>query len=95
MTPLFYPSLNLKAYQDSYIEVYVFDSVTLEPIAGAYITLYDEYYYVYLYVTTDSNGFANFTNLLPSIYYINLPCYYICWCLFKCCFWFRSSIWNC
>ena len=72
MTPLFYPSLNLKAYQDSYIEVYVFDSVTLEPIAGAYITLYDEYYYVYLYVTTDSNGFANFTNLLPSIYYINL-----------------------
>ncbi|GAH81099.1 unnamed protein product, partial [marine sediment metagenome] len=53
---------------NGFIDVYVYDSGTLNPIVGADVTLYSEYGYYLTQGVTDITGFYNFTGLGVAMY---------------------------
>jgi len=53
-----------------YLEVYVYDSLTLNPIQSAWVTFYTEYYYFIIDGYVDINGLFNCSNLGPGNYII-------------------------
>lgn len=69
-TPLFSPSLTIKAQTDGYIEVNVVEDTTSDPIDSAEIYLYDENYTFLEFSFTNVTGFYNFTGLEVGIYYV-------------------------
>lgn len=60
----------LVSAQSGYIEYYVYDAYTLNPIVGAEVLLFDENGWILIDSGfTDSNGFCNLTGLDAAIYY--------------------------
>ncbi len=57
---------------DAYIEVYAYDELTLDPIQGADVELYDEFYITIDSGITDIDGFINFTSLSLGFYEIEI-----------------------
>ncbi len=57
---------------DAYIEVYVYDELTINPVQGAEVWLYDDVYTNIDSGTTDIDGFYNFTGLSLGLYYIDI-----------------------
>ncbi|MCG3256487.1 MAG: carboxypeptidase regulatory-like domain-containing protein, partial [Candidatus Heimdallarchaeota archaeon] len=57
---------------DAYIEVYVYDELTINPVQGADVWLYDDVYTNIDFGTTDIDGFYNFTGLSLGLYYIDI-----------------------
>ena len=70
LSPLFSPSLTVNAQTDGYIEVFVYDSITLDPIFGAQVELYDENYNYITMGGTNIDGFYNFTGLGVGGYWV-------------------------
>lgn len=53
-----------------YIEIYVYNSLTLNPVQSAWVSMYTEYGYFVRDGPTDINGLCNFTDLGPGNYVI-------------------------
>ncbi|NPD88215.1 MAG: S8 family serine peptidase [Asgard group archaeon] len=66
-------------YGDSFIEVYVYDSITFDPIPDAYVYTYDEYWNYIGWGYTDFDGFYNITNLGVGGYYVEVYAYDYYW----------------
>ena len=57
---------------DAYIEVYVFDELTMNPVQGADVWLSDDVYTTVDFGFTNIDGFINFTGLSLGLYYIDV-----------------------
>lgn len=57
---------------DAYIEVYVYDELTMNPVQGADVWLSDDVYTTIDFGFTNIDGFINFTGLSLGLYYIDI-----------------------
>ncbi|NPD87731.1 MAG: hypothetical protein HGN29_03360 [Asgard group archaeon] len=71
MATMFSPSLLVKA-QSASIEVYVYDSLTSDPIEGASVILYEDFMMYISEGITDIDGFFEFTALSDGDYYVEV-----------------------